>query len=248
MMSHNKTIDYDNVSKIYDNVRVGDPEMVHQILQGVNLGPDSLVLDVGCGTGNNTLLLAESTSARVVGLDISLGMLQKASAKMKHIPLVQAPADSLPFASNTFDFIFMTEVVHHLPDPGSSIEEIYRTLDKTGSLCIVTQSHKQIDGRMTSRFFPASAKVDKERYPDINVIEGLMLSAGFDEINPKEYQFRPTQLGSDYLDTVQNRGYSMLHKISTKDYERGFRELQTAFANGEKLTYSAGYTFVWGMK
>ena len=244
----NKSIDYDKVSKIYDNVRVGDPEMVHQILQGVNLNRDSLVLDVGSGTGNNTILFTKATNAKVTGLDISYGMLEKASEKDKQVPLVQSPADALPFADETFQFVFMTEVIHHLPDPGSSIEDIYRILESGGSLCIVTQSHKQIDGRMTSRFFPASARVDKERYPDTDVIEGFMLKSGFDRTSPKEYQFRPTQLGEEYLNTARNRGYSMLHKISQEDYEQGLQALEAAFASGETLTYSAGYTFVWGFK
>jgi SAM-dependent methyltransferase len=244
----NKSIDYDKVSKIYDNVRVGDPEMVHQILQGVNLNRDSLVLDVGCGTGNNTILFTKATNAKVTGLDISYGMLEKASEKDKQIPLVQSPADALPFASETFQFVFMTEVIHHLPDPGSSIQDIHRVLGTDGSLCVVTQSHKQIDGRMTSRFFPASARVDKERYPDTDVIEEFMLKSGFDRTSPKEYQFRPTQLGEEYLNTARNRGYSMLHKISQEDYEHGLQALEAAFASGETLTYSAGYTFVWGFK
>ncbi|MFW9767270.1 MAG: class I SAM-dependent methyltransferase [Candidatus Thorarchaeota archaeon] len=247
-MKHNRTLDYDKVSKIYDNVRVGDPEMVHQILKGVTLGHDSLVLDIGCGTGNNTLLLAAATKARVTGLDISFGMLEKARTKMKYVPLVQAPADDLPFAPDTFNFVFMTEVIHHLPSPISSIRDIFRILNTCGSLCIVTQSHKQIENRMTSRFFPASARVDKERYPDVGVIEGQMVSVGFNEVVLKEYNFRPTQLGEEYLETVQNRGYSMLHKISTEDYEGGLKKLQDTFASGEKLTYSAGYSFVWGFK
>ena len=246
-MSH-KTINYDMVSKVYDNVRVGDPEMVHQILQGVSLDSESQVLDVGCGTGNNTLLLTEASRAKVTGLDISYGMLEKAYEKIKRVPLVQAPADTLPFINNIFHFVFMTEVIHHLPDPRSSIQEIHRVLRNNGSMCIVTQSHKQIDGRMTSRFFPASARVDKERYPDIGVIEGFLLNVGFNKMTPTEYQFRPTKLGKEYLDTVENRGYSMLHKISQEDYEQGFQDLKAAFTNGEELTYSAGYTFVWATK
>jgi len=251
MNSHNpksKSIDYDKVSKVYDNVRVGDPEMVHQILQGVNLDRNSIVLDVGCGTGNNTLLFTEATHAKVTGLDISYGMLEKAHGKSKLVPLVQAPGDTLPFTSETFHFVFMTEVIHHLPSPQSSIKDIYRVLGFGGKLCIVTQSHRQIDGRITSRFFPASAKIDKYRYPDIDVIEEFLLLAGFNSVNPMEYQFRPTQLGEDYLQTVKNRGYSMLHKISREDYERGLQALETAFVSGEELTYSAGYTFVWATK
>ncbi|MHA2079456.1 MAG: class I SAM-dependent methyltransferase [Candidatus Thorarchaeota archaeon] len=248
MMSHEKTIDYDKVSKVYDNVRVGDPEMVHQILQEVKLRRESLVLDVGCGTGNNTVLLAETSQARVIGLDFSFGMLEKASEKTNRVPLVQAPADALPFLRDVFKLVFMTEVIHHLPNPESSIKDIFRVLEPNGSICVVTQGHEQIEGRMTSRFFPASAEIDKKRYPDIDVIEESMIKAGFKETIPKEYMFRPTQLGEEYLHTVQNRGYSMLHKISVADYERGLEDLKTAFASGEKLTYSAGYTFVWGVK
>jgi ubiquinone/menaquinone biosynthesis C-methylase UbiE len=243
-----KTIDYDKVSKVYDNVRVGDPEMVHQLIQGVTFNHNTLVLDVGCGTGNNTLLFAEATNTRVTGLDISYGMLERAREKSRQVPLIQAPADILPFASETFHLVFMTEVIHHLPNPVLSITDIYRVLRNSGSMCAVTQSHDQIDGRMTSQFFPTSASVDKERYPDIDAIEAFLLHAGFGKINAKEYQFRPTKLSEEYLHTVENRGYSMLHKISREDYEQGVQDLKKAFASGEELTYSAGYTFVWAIK
>lgn len=247
-MRWKQSIDYDEVSKVYDNVRVGDPEMVYQLLQGITLDHNSLVLDVGCGTGNNTLLVAEATSAKVTGLDISYGMLEKACGKSIKIPFVQAPADTLPFTSGAFDFVFMTEVLHHLPEPDRAINDIHRVTRNNGSICIVTQSHSQIDSRMTSRFFPASAKVDKERYPDIDVIEKFLMNTGFGSVTPKEHMFRPTKLGEEYLHTVENRGYSMLHKISQEDYERGVKALRAAFASDEELTYSAGYTFVWANK
>jgi ubiquinone/menaquinone biosynthesis C-methylase UbiE len=243
-----KSIDYDKVSRVYDNVRVGNPEMVHQLLQGANINHKSLVLDVGCGTGNNTLLFAEATHAKVTGLDISYGMLEKAKKKAEWIQLVQGIAGSLPFSNEVFQFAFMTEVLHHLPDISQALSEIFRVLELGGSICIVTQSHKQIDCRMTSRFFPASARVDKERYPDIDVIEENLTKTGFRGIVFKEYQFQPTRLGKDYLETVTNRGYSMLHKIGKDEYDRGLEDLRTAFAKGEDLIYSAGYTFLWATR
>ncbi len=243
-----KTIDYDKVSKVYDKVREGNPEMVHQILDGVSLSDSSLVLDVGCGTGNNTLLLASIVQANVIGLDVSQGMLQKAYEKQSQILFVQAPADCIPFATESVDFVFMTEVLHHLPDIPTTIHEICRILKRSGSFCIVTQSHKQIDRRMTSRFFPASAAVDKERYPDIDVIEGLLFKAGFSGVNLKEYTYSPVRLGVEYLETVTNRGFSMLHKISNDDYEKGLEDLKVAFQQNEVLMYSADYSFVWATK
>jgi ubiquinone/menaquinone biosynthesis C-methylase UbiE len=243
-----KTINYDQVSKVYDKVRVGDPEMVQQILAGVSLSEDAMVLDVGCGTSNNTLLLAATSCSRVVGLDLSLGMLREASAKSHSLPLLQSPADALPFSDESFEFVFMTEVVHHLPNVDKTINEIFRVLRTSGSLCIVTQSHRQIKDRMTSRFFPTTIEVDQARYPDIDVLEDSMHSAGFQRVDPREYTFRPVRLGEDYLMTVSKRGYSMLHKIPDDDYNLGLIELRAAYQRGEELTYSAGYTFIWGFK
>jgi len=240
-----KTIDYDKVSKVYDQVREGNPEMVRQLLEEVSLDDSSLVLDIGCGTGNNTILLAAAIQASVVGSDISYGMLQKASMKTSNIPLVQSPADFIPFAANSFDFVYMTEVLHHLPDIPTTFQEICRVLS---SLCIVTQAHKQIDHRMTSRFFPGTAAVDKERYPDIDVIENMLLAAGFSTVNPKEYTYKPVRLGPEYQETIEKRGFSMLHKISQEEYEKGLEEIRTAFQENEALMYSAEYTFVWAIK
>ena len=243
-----KTIDYDMVSKVYDQVREGNPEMVLQLLEEVSLNDTSLVLDVGCGTGNNTILLATAIQAHVVGLDISYGMLEKACEKKSHVPLVQASADCIPFASDSLDFVYMTEVLHHLPDIPTTFQEIHRILKNVRSLCIVTQAHSQIDHRMTSRFFPGTAAIDKERYPDIDVIEDLLITAGFSTVNPKEYTYKPVRLGPEYVETIEKRGFSMLHKISKEEYVKGLEDIRVAFQQGEELMYSAEYTFVWATK
>jgi len=138
-------------------------------------------------------------------------------------------------------------VVHHFPDAASAIHEMERILD-SGFMCIVTQSHKQIEDRMTSRFFPATVAIDKARYPDIPEIERHMKSAGLESIWSKQYNFAKVILGEEYLNTVSRKGYSMLLKISETDYQEGLKALQQAFADGEKLDYAAGYTYVWARK
>ncbi|MHA1906765.1 MAG: class I SAM-dependent methyltransferase [Candidatus Thorarchaeota archaeon] len=244
----NKTIDYDHVSSVYDLVRSGDPEMVHQLLTGITPHQNLRVLDVGCGTANNTLLFAKASKTQVTGLDFSHGMLREACKKAVGLSFVQAPADSVPFPDASFDFVFMTEVVHHLPDVPSAINEMFRILDETGTVCIVTQSHPQIASRMTSRFFPATIPIDQARYPSIPELEKHILDAGFSRFNPQSYTFAPVRLGAEYLQTVERRGYSMLHKISDEEYKLGLSELRKTMTSGEPLDYSAGYTFVWAFK
>ena len=243
-----KNVDYDKVAKVYDQVRTSNPEMMHQILREVLLGRNSIILDIGCGTANNTLLVSRTTHARVVGIDLSSGMLHEAKKKAPEIHLAHASANHLPFGNVTFDLVFMTEVLHHLADIPPVISEALRVLRASGEFCIVTQSHEQIDHRMTTRFFPATAEIDKGRYPDIEAAKKHLRAAGFTNVRSKPFTFTRVPLGDEYLETVEKKGYSMLHKISEEDYQEGLKELRAAYAAGERLEYAPGYTFIWSSK
>ncbi|MFX0045889.1 MAG: class I SAM-dependent methyltransferase [Candidatus Hermodarchaeota archaeon] len=243
-----KSIDYDSVSRTYDQVRAGEPEMIFHLLEEFVPQSDSKVLDIGCGTGNNTLLFQKAVDAEVFGLDPSLGMLREALSKAPEIAFVQGAAEAIPFPAGHFDMLFMTEVVHHLRGLVPAMAETTRVLKAGGHLCIVTQSHVQIEQRMTSRFFPATVEIDKARYPDIPAIESAMSEAGFDRVWSKSFKFAPVILGEEYLETVSRKGYSMLHKIRDDDYQEGLEALKLAYEENERLDYSAGYTFAWGVK
>ncbi len=242
------SIDYDSVAAIYDQVRTGDPEMVHQLLRRLPSRSPLRVLDIGCGTANNTLLLERAIGASVIGLDLSFGMLCEACNKAHTLSFVQAPSDFIPFMDSSFDFAFMTEVVHHLPDIRATLEEMHRITKPEGRICIVTQSHQQIEDRMTSRFFPPTIAIDQARYPTICSLEAHLQDIGFKQVHTDSHQFKPVRLGKEYLDTVEKRGYSMLHKISESEYEEGLLKLREAMTDDTFLDYSAGYSFIWASK
>jgi ubiquinone/menaquinone biosynthesis C-methylase UbiE len=221
---------------------------VAEILADILPRTGMLVLDVGCGTANNTLLFAKAIGLKVVGIDFSLEMLREGHKTSADIPFIQAPAKQIPFIEEVFDLIFMTDVIHHLSDTHLALSELHRVIKRQGSLCIATQSHQQIEDRMTSRFFPATIAIDKARYPNIDEIINLLSESDFVDIKSRTKQFKPIRLGQEYLRIVENRGYSMLHKISDSEYREGLEALRNAFVQGEDLTYSAGYTFVWAKK
>ena len=74
-----------------------------------SLVEDARVLDVACGTGDLSLVLADAGRARVVGLDFCRPMLEiarrKAEADSRAVPFVEGDALRLPFADETFDVV-----------------------------------------------------------------------------------------------------------------------------------------------
>lgn len=239
-------IDYNEVCKIYDDVRYSDIEVINSFFEEVTVNAETKILDIGCGTGNYANTIQNLTKSRVYGLEPSQGMIEKAKAKNSSIEFVMSDAENLPFDNNYFDFIYMTDVIHHVPDIDRMFYEIYRVLDAEGKVCIDTQSHRQIDLRFVTYYFPSTAEVDKKRYPSIDKIITSGEKNNLKLVKEKLiYEANDITLNEDYLELIEKKGFSMFHLICDRDYETGLKKLREDFKSGDILKKTAGSTQLW---
>lgn len=245
-------INYDEISKIYDDVRTADLDLVQALLSEFPEAPTARVLDFGCGTGNFTELLRRclpAKSGKVCGIDPSEGMLSKARAKSKNIDYRIGSSAAIPYDAESFDLVYMTDVIHHIRDLAGMFSEINRVLRPQGRCCISTQSHSQIAKRPIAEFFPGTVIVDQKRYPDIDVIETAGRDAGLQHYkNEILFENESIQIDQNYLQLVEKKGYSMLHLIPIEEYLAGYRELKSRLRNGPFTARQAGETLVWFIK
>jgi ubiquinone/menaquinone biosynthesis C-methylase UbiE len=245
-------VNYNEISKIYDDVREGDVILINHFLQELPSDDGLTILDIGCGTGNYTDLFQRVTLAKhyqVYGIEPSEGMIAKARQKNSQVTFKQATAEDLPFEDDLFDFIYMTDVIHHIPDIRKMFSEIRRVLKRRGKVCIGTQSHKQIEARPIAQFFPGTVRVDKERYPDIAEVIAAAQFAGL-AYRKQEILFEGevVELGAGFLELARKKGYSMLHLLTEQEYQDGLANLQSTLQNGPIQTRAAGETLVWFVK
>jgi ubiquinone/menaquinone biosynthesis C-methylase UbiE len=105
------------------------------------------VLEVGCGAGH---LLAGVPAGQRVGVDLAHGLLQRARGRLgSGGALAQADAIELPFPSNTFDRVYCSEVLEHLPEPAAAIDEIRRVLKKSGVAVLSVPNESLINASKT---------------------------------------------------------------------------------------------------
>ena len=107
------------------------------LLRG-GLQPHQTLLDVAVGTG---LVAREAVRilgcpARVVGLDLSEGMLAEARRGLA-IPLIRGRAEALPVADASFDFVSMGYALRHVPDLAVAFAEYRRVLRPGGRLLLL---------------------------------------------------------------------------------------------------------------
>jgi ubiquinone/menaquinone biosynthesis C-methylase UbiE len=125
----------------------------HQMMMQHLEPADRLVLDIGCGTGNFAVRVLERLPrVRVIGLDLSSGMLHQAMPRVRSLGgsfhVVQGDSEKLPFADSTFDVVTCCHSFHHYPDQKKAVAEMGRVLRDDGKLLIVDGDRDGIWGHL----------------------------------------------------------------------------------------------------
>ena len=121
----------------------------------------SLILEVGCGTGAQTVTLARnSAGARIIAFDHSASSLEQARARVSaagfdNVEFRQADLFDLPFEAESFDHVFVCFVLEHLSRPIEALEVLKRLLKPRGTITVFEGDHG------STFFYPRSEMAQK---------------------------------------------------------------------------------------
>ena len=140
---------YDTIGGGYDNTRCADPYILGRLLYHLGSNAHGDYLDVGCGTGNYTTGLF-GLGMRMVGLDLSTTMLERAKHKGPEIRWNLASADAMAFASKSFAGAVATFVDHHFRHPHDPGAGSVRQRDHDGrnrDALVIQHGHGGLQGQ-----------------------------------------------------------------------------------------------------
>jgi demethylmenaquinone methyltransferase / 2-methoxy-6-polyprenyl-1,4-benzoquinol methylase len=99
----------------------------------LSLGPNSLIADIACGTGDYLRLL-EAKGHNAIGVDLSMGMLENARTES---PMIQADATALPFADASLDGITSGFSLRNFADLNALYAELARVVRPGGRILLL---------------------------------------------------------------------------------------------------------------
>jgi demethylmenaquinone methyltransferase/2-methoxy-6-polyprenyl-1,4-benzoquinol methylase len=158
--------------------------------------PGDSVLDAACGTGDFAVADVGAGAARVVGLDFSPRMLERARRKAPQVEWVEGDLLALPFADATFDAATVGFGVRNVADLELALRELRRVLRPGGRVAILEITRprgplrpfyslwfdrvvpllgKALPGGAAYSYLPASVR----RFPAAGALAALMQEAGF---------------------------------------------------------------------
>jgi ubiquinone/menaquinone biosynthesis C-methylase UbiE len=202
--------------------RGADPRqqaMRHTFLADIPFPESARVLEVGCGTGVLTRVLAcRPEIGTVVGVDVAPSLLSRAcdmAADLPNVTFQEADAMALPFEDETFDVVVFDSTLTHVPGPERALAEAFRVLRPSGYLaafdgdyatttvasgdhdplqaCVNAMMSNSVHDRWLGRRLPA-----------------LVRGCGFEIEGSRSHGFVETT-EAEYMLTIIDRGVEILH-------------------------------------
>jgi len=142
---------FDAISNEYDQlnrvISFGiDVKWRNKVVKIVSTIHPDYILDIATGTGDLAINLTKTNAQKIVGLDISEGMLAVGRKKIENLQLnetvemVFGDSENIPFEDNSFDAITVAFGVRNFENLGKGLSEIYRVLKPKGTFVILETS------------------------------------------------------------------------------------------------------------
>tara|TARA_R110000787_G_scaffold91628_9_gene193041 strand:- start:374 stop:1102 length:729 start_codon:yes stop_codon:yes gene_type:complete len=143
---------FNNISKNYDDlnrvISFGiDVSWRKKVVKIVSKNNPQQILDIATGTGDLVLMMSTLNPVKIVGLDISEGMLEVGIEKIAKanlsdkIDMVVGDSENMPFEDNTFDAITVSFGVRNFANLDKGLTEIRRVLKPAGTFVILETSN-----------------------------------------------------------------------------------------------------------
>lgn len=151
-------------------------------LKHLNISPDDVILDIGCGGGMNINRMAQGAK-KVYGVDYSIERVNLSKEvnedliKEGRVEVHEGNVMDLPFEDNSFDIVTAFETVYFWPDIVKSFGEVKRVLKPGGMFLIGCEANGT--NNLAMKFF--DKVIDMTFYEDKDLV-GFLKSNGFKEI------------------------------------------------------------------
>jgi len=186
------------------------------------------MLDVGGGTGTRYRKLFKTENYICLDIDPSLN------------PDIVGSADQLPFPSESFDFIFSSQMLEHVKFPRICISEMYRCLQNDGYLLITVPQSNELH----------SEPHDYWRYTRFGM-ELLLTEAGFQIVGEQQRGAFPSVIAQmrirrwiDSTDVYNNKKWLLILYPVSRAYTKIARILDSKYTSEASRRHALGWTFL----
>ena len=234
---------YNKIGVGYNQTRKADPYICKRVHDFLATEPGNTYVDVGCGTGNYTVMMSDM-GGNFIGIEPSELMLEAAKNKSAKVKWDIGTAEHLPLPDNSVDGAVTTFTIHHWTDVEKGFKEVARVLKPGSRFVIFTCTPEQVRGYWFNHFFPTMVERSIKKAIDPVVFKNAAEKAGFAITETEKYFIQEDlqdrfyysgKLNPEiYFDPAVRKGMSVFATLLDKDEEdAGLKLLRESLDNGQ---------------
>ena len=238
---------YRRLAKDYDEFLYYSPDFIRtltkKMVDQLELSPNDVLADIGCGTGMYSLDILKQVSLRnpILGVDPFSEMLAQIPADAGMTPIAE---DALTFSRRELPYnkVLIKETIHHVEQRQLFFENIYKNLPAGGIMLLV-----HVPPNVQYPLFDAALKKCLGWHADPNELEQLLGQAGFQvERGAVDHQHRlPKQ---HYHKMVESCYMSVLTSFDKEELKAGLAEMKEKQANVDVLEFVDHFDYLTAKK
>ncbi|MFC5924600.1 class I SAM-dependent methyltransferase [Micromonospora vulcania] len=185
---------------------------------------DLRLLDLGSGTGRwAQAFTAWYDRIEVIAVEPSEAM----RARSAYQPVVRGDAQRIPFDDGSVDAVWLSTVIHHVPDLTRAARELRRVLRPGGRVLIRSAFAGRHQAITLFRYFPEAIRV-LDTYPSVADVEAAFATAGFVTVGFEQVPQVTAASLRDAATELRRAAHTPLQLISDDEYATGLARLHAA--------------------
>jgi SAM-dependent methyltransferase len=199
-------------------------EESQEIPQLLDLGSDSSLLEIGCGSGGYALHLAEKIGCQIVGVDINESGIRSAKELAQTRALDSRArfeqcdvSKNLPFDNGTFDAAFSNDVLCHVPGRLDLLLEMFRVLKPSGRMLF--SDALVIGGMISAEEIAIRSSIGLYFYSPPGENERLLEQAGFCQVATTDTTENAARISKKWHDAREKRKEELVVAEGSPNFE-----------------------------
>lgn len=190
----------------------------------VTARPGARLLDLGSGTGS----WARALSGWFPGVDVvAVEPAEAMRARSVFQPVVAGDAEHIPLDDGSVDAVWISTVLHHVPDLPAAARELRRVLRPGAPVLIRTAFAGRHHALTLFRYFPEAVRV-LDTYPSVADVEAAFATAGFTTIGFEQVQERTAASLREAVAMLRRDACTPLRLITDEEYAAGVARMRAA--------------------
>ncbi|XVU29867.1 class I SAM-dependent methyltransferase [Actinoplanes sp. CA-054009] len=187
--------------------------------------PGTRLLDLGCGTGSwSQIFRVWWPATDVLAVEPSAAMRERALFQ----PVLSGHAADIPAEDKSIDAVWISTVIHHVPDLPAAAREIRRVLKPGGVVLIRSAFPGRHEGINLCHFWPEAINALNDNYPTVATIEAAFASAGFTTAGFEPVAQVSASSFAEAATGLRREAHTLLQLISDDAFEKGAKRIQEA--------------------